>query len=334
LRSGGGPGLRAKLRLENVVTRIGAFTLGPVNLEVGDGEVALIFGPNGAGKSTLLKTILGLYRPERGRVLIDNIDVTTVPVNRREVGYVPQSLALFDHMNARDNIEFGLKVRGVPKEERERAVKEVAERLHIEDLLDRRASELSWGQAQRVAIARAVITRPKVLLLDEPASGLDPWSADYLADLIVYVRDELKVATIVVSQYAGKLLRASTRLLFMSNGKLYDLGPVERALTSPMKAEAAAYLGYDNVIPCKALGNLCEGSKSLALRYSSVQVGEALCDGLQLKGRLEQIYADVDGSLKARVDLNGIKVTGLLRGKVEDRDVNVCIRIDSAALVE
>jgi len=149
LRSGGGPGLRAKLRLENVVTRIGTFTLGPVNLEVGDGEVALIFGPNGAGKSTLLKTILGLYRPERGRVLIDDVDVTNVPVNRREVGYVPQSLALFDHMSVRDNIEFGLKVRGVPKEERERAVKEVAERLHIEDLLDRRAHQSCRGDRPR-----------------------------------------------------------------------------------------------------------------------------------------------------------------------------------------
>ncbi|MFP3080494.1 MAG: ATP-binding cassette domain-containing protein [Acidilobus sp.] len=335
MRLGGDPGLPALLRLEGVVTRLGSFTLGPVDLEVSRGEAVLLFGPNGAGKSTLLKTILGAYRPLRGRVLIDGVDVTGMPINKRGIGYVPQGLGLFDNMTVRGNIEFPLRARGVPRAERETAVNEIAGRLGLSELLERRVTELSGGQMQRVAIARAVVARPKLLLMDEPASNLDPNSVEDLVDLVNYVSRELGVATVIVSQYIAMLLRASTRLVYMESGRLYDLGPAERALSRPLKAQAARYLGYDNVVPCEKLApELCNGSSHVAARYTSIIVGADRCDGIRLSGRLELVYVDINNSVRALINVNGVRLVGLLAGQVSSSYVEVCIKNDSVVPVE
>ncbi|MGC9112002.1 ABC transporter ATP-binding protein [Acidilobus sp.] len=335
MRRGGGPGLASALRLEDLVAKVGNFTLGPINLELGRGEVALIFGPNGAGKTTLLKTILGFYRPVKGKVVINGIDSTYVPINRRNIGYVPQSLALFDNMSVRDNVEFGLKARGVPKSERERLVKEMAERLRISDLLDRRVTELSGGQMQRVAIARAVIARPALLLLDEPASNLDPTSVEELIDTIRYVTKEFGITTIIVSHSISRLLRVASRLLFMSGGRLVDLGDVETAVRSPVKAEAAVYLGYDNIIPCDAIDpQPCDNGKALAARYNFVLIGDTECDGIPLDGTVEQLYVGLDGVRRAVARVGNIRVMGIAGNHVKLGETKICIRREGLAVVD
>ena len=152
----------------------GTHGLGPVTLDVARGETVVLLGPSGCGKTTLLRIIAGLETPDvGGRVLFNKINVTRVPIERRNVGMVFQSYALFPNMNVAENIGYGLKIRGVNGAERSRRVAELVALTGIEGLEHRRVDQLSGGQRQRVALARAVAVRPSVLLLDEPLTALD-----------------------------------------------------------------------------------------------------------------------------------------------------------------
>src|SRR5689334_994638 len=152
----------------------GTQALGPVTLEVARGETMVLLGPSGCGKTTLLRIIAGLETPDAGgRVLFNKVDVTRVPIERRNIGMVFQSYALFPNMNVADNIGYGLKVRGVSAAERGARIAELIALTGIEGLEYRRIDQLSGGQRQRVALARAVAVRPSVLLLDEPLTALD-----------------------------------------------------------------------------------------------------------------------------------------------------------------
>ncbi|MGC9072133.1 MAG: ABC transporter ATP-binding protein, partial [Acidilobus sp.] len=222
--------------------RLKGFTLGPIDLTVRDGELVLVFGPNGAGKSTLLKAIIGLYTPQSGSIVLDEHDITTTPIESRGVGYVPQNYALFEHMNVRANIEFGLRARGVRASEREKAVAELAHRLDLVGLLDRRPKELSAGQRQRVAIARALAVMPRALLLDEPLSNLDPDSAERALDIISETTRSLGLKTILVSQGVSRPLRIADSVYFMKTGKVINLGSPAEAVRSPRILDAAIYM--------------------------------------------------------------------------------------------
>jgi len=142
-----------------------------LNLEISDGEFAVLVGPSGCGKTTTLQMVAGLETISSGTLLIGDRDVTDLPPKERDIAMVFQSYALFPHLNVRNNIAFGLKIRKVPKSEMNKLVKSVAERLRIESYLDRLPKALSGGQRQRVALARAVVSRPGVFLMDEPLSS-------------------------------------------------------------------------------------------------------------------------------------------------------------------
>ena len=312
--------------------RLGTFRLGPLDMKVGDGEVAVVFGPNGAGKTTLLRTIVGYYRLTAGKIFVDGNDISGEPIERRGVGYVPQDLALFDNMDVRENIEYGLKARRVPGPERSRRVLELAERLGLTGVLARRVSELSGGMRQRVAIARALAVRPRVLLLDEPLSNLDPSSAESALDLIRASASDFSTSVIVVSQSAQRLLRVADAVYFMRTGTLTPLGDPGQAVSNPRLAEAASYLGYDNVLPALSLALDADGpprrSGMVAVRSTDVTIApEGKCGGLALRGRLVQTYYGVDGLLRGLVELPG---PALLRGVVASRaavgeEVAVCV---------
>ncbi len=292
--------------------RLRAFTLGPVDLLVRDGDVALIFGPNGAGKSTLLKTILGLYTPSSGTIVLDGRDVTRAPIESRGIGYVPQSYALFEHMTVRENIEFGLRVRRVPREKRERVIAEVSDRLGLRDLLDRPPSELSGGLKQRVAIARALAINPRALLLDEPLSNLDPEAAEVTLDIISEMTKELRLKVVMATQGVVRPLRVASRVYFMKAGKLIDLGPPEEAVRSPKALEAAVYMGYENVLSVRELAVLVDplsldlkgrDDDYVAFRPGSATVSNMPCHGVSITGRVVNVYYSADGRRRVIVDL-------------------------------
>ena len=145
-----------------------------LNLRIEEGEFFTFLGPSGCGKTTTLRALAGFVQPSGGKILVDGVDITNTPVEKRQIGMVFQSYALFPTMTVYENIAFGLKVKKLPKEEIRRKVDEVARKVEIsKEQLSRNVSELSGGQQQRVALARAIILEPKILCLDEPLSNLD-----------------------------------------------------------------------------------------------------------------------------------------------------------------
>ncbi len=326
--------------------RVGNFTLGPITLSVKDGEVALVFGPNGAGKSTLLKTIVGVYMPLAGSVVLDGVDVTSFPIESRGVGYVPQSYALFEHMDVRTNIEFGLKARGVPRADRDRIVKALAERLGLRDFLNRMPGELSGGMRQRVAVARALAVNPRALLLDEPLSNLDPETSEATLDIVSEMAKDMGLKVLMVSQGVARPLRIADRVYFMKSGRLIDLGTPTEAVKEPKVVDAALYMGFENVFdeyqmlramedPSASPTLLRKGSH-MAFRSTSANITEAPCNGLTLRGRVLKVYQSVDGILRALVDIGAGKPLRCLAGGAalsRGQAVRVCVDVNGVSWV-
>ena len=175
------------IKLDNIVVKFGDFTaLHDINIEVKEGEFFTFLGPSGCGKTTTLRTLTGFIEPYEGRVYVRGEDITDVPIEKRNIGIVFQSYALFPTMTVYDNIAFGLKVKKMKKDEIDEKVRAIAAKVDLSDeQLKKAVSQLSGGQQQRVAIARALVTEPAIICLDEPLSNLD-------AKLRVQLREELK----------------------------------------------------------------------------------------------------------------------------------------------
>ncbi|MEZ0249189.1 MAG: ATP-binding cassette domain-containing protein [Thermoproteus sp.] len=233
------------LELRGLRARVGDFELGPVDLAV-NGKYLVVMGPNGAGKTTLLKAVAGLLKAE-GSVRINGVELSRLPPERRNVAYVPQSYALFDHMTVYSNIEFGLKMRGVPKAERSKAVLEVARALGIETLLYRRPGQLSGGQRQRVALARALAVRPRLLLLDEPLSGLDPDVKEAATSLLRRIPKEHDVPIIHVAHDREEAYSLGEVVAVMYRGKVVESGSPEEVFFKPRRAVTARLVGLQVV---------------------------------------------------------------------------------------
>jgi thiamine transport system ATP-binding protein len=189
----------AELMVDNVdVAFDGRVVLDGAGLRIAAGEIVGLLGPSGSGKSTLLRVVAGLVAPDRGAVLIDDIDVTSVPTHRRDVGMVFQDEQLFEHLDVADNVAFGLRMRGVPPAMRRHRVEELLTLVGLAGFVRRRVTELSGGEAKRVALARSLAPSPRVLLLDEPLTGLDRELHDRLVeDLAAILRAERTTSLLV-----------------------------------------------------------------------------------------------------------------------------------------
>ena len=161
------------IKIKNITKKWKNFALSNINLEVEKGEYFVVLGPTGAGKTLLLELIAGFHYPDKGKIFINGKDVTYLPPSQREIGFVYQDYMLFPHMNVKDNIAFGLRMKGLKEEEIEERINLLAETCKIKGILNRYPQSLSGGEKQRVALARALAVKPKILLLDEPLSALD-----------------------------------------------------------------------------------------------------------------------------------------------------------------
>lgn len=219
----------------------------PLDLDIHPAETLVFLGPSGCGKTTTLRIIAGLEQPDvGGQVLFDGEDVTNVPIERRGVGMVFQSYALFPNLNVADNVAYGLKVRRMPKAERARRVSEMLEMMQLESFSNRPIQALSGGQRQRVALARALAARPRILLLDEPLAALDAQLREQLRVDIDRLLRALHITAIYVTHDQGEAMALGDRIVVMEKGQIAQIGTPQAIYQQPASAFVAGFIGNLN----------------------------------------------------------------------------------------
>ena len=282
------------IKLNDIVVKFGDFTaLHDINVHVKEGEFFTFLGPSGCGKTTTLRTITGFIEPASGTVIVKDRDITHVPIEDRNIGIVFQSYALFPTMTVYDNIEFGLKIKKVPKDERDRRVREIARKVDLSDeQLKKAVSQLSGGQQQRVAIARALVTGPAIICMDEPLSNLD-------AKLRVQLRNELKqmqkdfgITTIYVTHDQEEALTLSDRIAVFNKGYIEQIGTPNEVYNFSKTEFVCNFIGDIN-----RLGD--------GVMDAMVKAGAAVDPKKHNYIRLERLYVN-SGARPGQVALDGV----------------------------
>ncbi len=280
----------------------GTRALEPLTLEIARGETLVFLGPSGCGKTTTLRIIAGLEAPDPGgRVLFDGENVTAIPIERRNVGMVFQSYALFPNMNVAENIGYGLKIRGGGRAERNARVEELVALTGIQGLERRNVDQLSGGQRQRVALARAVAARPRVLLLDEPLTALDASLRERLRGELDRLLRSLGITAVYVTHDQAEAMALGDRIVVMRSGAIAQIGTPREIYFEPATRFVAEFVGAANIveaigsdgafvlpggrIPAESTG--AQGKVTLMLRPESIAV--VAPEAAALAGRLESV---------------------------------------------
>jgi iron(III) transport system ATP-binding protein len=282
-----------------------------VDLAVRPGELLTLLGPSGCGKTTTLRMIAGFQEPSGGEILIGEHDVTRLPANRRDIGFVFQSYALFPHLSVFDNVAYGLRVRRKSAHETRTAVAAVLALVGLGDLERRSPSELSGGQQQRVALARAIVIRPRVLLFDEPLSNLDAKLRVEMRTEIQRLQRSLGITTVYVTHDQEEAMAISDRIAVMNDGRIAQLGSAEELYRRPASSFVAGFLGRANLLPATVRAS-SGGSVTLDVSGTAIKVASAiphsLGERLSVMIRPERILigppgGPLDGEIVSRVYL-------------------------------
>jgi iron(III) transport system ATP-binding protein len=237
------------IAIENLSKRFGDFlALDRIGLTIGTGELFFLLGPSGCGKTTLLRHIAGFYRPDEGRILFDDRDVTHVAPHQRNTGMVFQNYALWPHLTVEKNVAFGLEERKIPRAEIDRRVAEALRAVRLEDLARRKIHEMSGGQQQRVALARALVVRPACLLLDEPLSNLDSKLRLEMRQEIRRICREFQLTSVYVTHDQQEALSIADRIAVLNAGKLLQVGTPTEIYRHPRDRFVAEFIGEGNFL--------------------------------------------------------------------------------------
>lgn len=249
------------LELQNLSKRFGDFTaVSECSLSVAKGEFVCLLGPSGCGKTTTLQMVAGFVPPSAGRILLDGRDITDVKPDKRGLGIVFQSYALFPHMSVTDNVAFGLEMRGVAVTERRRRVGETLELVHLESLAQRYPRELSGGQRQRVAMARALVIQPPVLLLDEPMGALDAKLREEMQIELRALQHRVGITTVMVTHDQAEAMTLADRVVLMNQGRIEQVGRPFDMYEQPNGRFSSSFLGKTNVFEGIAANGVVEVS--------------------------------------------------------------------------
>jgi ABC-type Fe3+/spermidine/putrescine transport system ATPase subunit len=239
------------LILENISKAWSNFALKDIYMSIDDGEYFIILGPTGAGKTLLLETIMGFNKPDKGRIIINGLDVTSELPEKRHIGYVPQNLVLFPHMTVRENVEFGLRMHGVSKVERRKTVSHVLDLLKLTGMENRRSATLSGGEKQKVALARVLAIDPKLILLDEPLTSVDVETGRELRKELKRINKDLGKTVVHVTHDLVEGFSLGDKLALMRAGEIVQTGKAKEIFYKPRSVFAAKFLGYENVFEAK-----------------------------------------------------------------------------------
>ncbi|MBX2832939.1 MAG: ABC transporter ATP-binding protein [Rhodospirillales bacterium] len=295
-----------------------------MDLDIGKGELVALLGPSGCGKTTTMRAIAGLMEPSSGSIILDGANITRVPANKRPVGLVFQSYALFPHLNVYENVAFGLKLMGIKGKQLDERVVDGLKTVGLSQYATRKPAELSGGQQQRVSLARSMVMEPKVLLLDEPLSNLDARLRLEMRTELQRVQKESGVTMIFVTHDQVEALAMADRIIVMLDGHIEQIGTPEQIYNNPASDFVADFVGFENVFErdgnkIKTLsgdvtvsGDIAPTTKGLAWRPTMVTLGEGPYEGTVrgtsfaggtreylLDTPLGQIKAECDASLPA-----------------------------------
>ncbi len=233
---------------DNVVKRFGTFeAVKRMNFEIREGEFLALMGPSGCGKTTTLRMLAGLEQPTEGDIRLAGKSLVDVKPHERDTPMVWQSLALFPFLNARENVEFGLKMRGLDGPSRRRKALDWLERLGIGEFGERDVNSLSGGQRQRVALARALVTEPKILLLDEPLSALDAHLVIRMQAVLTKLQRELGITFVYVTHSQSEAFAMADRVVIMSKGEIAQIGSARDIYRTPANRFVAEFVGRNNI---------------------------------------------------------------------------------------
>ncbi|HEX9937104.1 MAG TPA: ABC transporter ATP-binding protein [Longimicrobium sp.] len=300
------------LRLESLTRRFGeTVAVDAVSLRVEQGEFLTLLGPSGCGKTTTLRMIAGFEHPTSGKVVIGERDVTALKPQKRDVGMVFQNYALFPHLNVWDNVEFGLRSRGVSRAEAKPKVERALALVEMEGYGERKVQALSGGQQQRVALARALAPEPPLLLLDEPLSNLDAALRERTRDELRALLKRLGMTAVFVTHDQEEAFALSDRIAVMNRGVLQQLGTPETLYAAPANAFIAAFLGRANFLPATVEGAegdwlACRLDAGPVWRARAADVGNAAAGtAVRLMVRPESLHvsreSSADDALRGRV---------------------------------
>lgn len=239
---------RDALVIQNVSKSFGSNrVLSDVNLRIAEGEFIVLLGPSGCGKTTLLRCISGLLSPNTGNIVLRGKDITHLATNKRDMGIVFQSYALFPHMTVKENVAFGLTMRKTPKDEISRKVKEGLKRVHLEGYESRKITQMSGGQQQRVALARALVLNPSLLLMDEPLSNLDAKLRASVRVEIAQIQRQLGVTTIMVTHDQVEAMTMADRIVLLNDGVIQQDGKPVDIYERPSNQFVAGFVGSPSI---------------------------------------------------------------------------------------
>ncbi|MGH8355660.1 MAG: ABC transporter ATP-binding protein [Pseudomonas sp.] len=306
-----------------------------IHCAIGQGEFVTLLGPSGCGKSTLLRCIAGLTPVNGGQILLDGHDLVPLTPQKRGIGMVFQSYALFPNMTVQQNVAFGLRMQKIASADSRRRVAEALELVELQDFAERYPHQLSGGQCQRVALARSLVTRPRLLLLDEPLSALDARIRKHLREQIRQIQRELGLTTIFVTHDQEEALILSDRIFLMNAGRIVQSGDAETLYTAPVDAFAAGFIGNYNLLDADAASRLLlrPVHGRVAIRPEAIRLGQQ-----------GQIEAEVRGHsllgnvIRYRVAARGVELlVDVLNRSAEDLHASgqrLALSIDPAAIRE
>ena len=240
-------GREGLIKIKNLCVSVGDFHLEDVTLDVQQGEYFIVLGPTGAGKTVLLETIAGLYRAQSGEIWLNGRDVASLEPEKRGIGFVYQDYVLFPHLSVIDNITFGLKQRGKSRKEAEAEAGWTIQLLGLSSLLNRKIDTLSGGEKQKVALARALAIKPKVLLLDEPLSALDPETKEKVQQELREIRNKLNQTIIHVTHDFEEAVALGERIAVLGNGCIMQVGTAEEIFCQPKSEFVARFAMTRNI---------------------------------------------------------------------------------------